>query len=151
MEQGVPMLRQDEEETANFDDMPKEHLYRRQKEGRLVEKALKEPQREGFSKESDVVKEARQAYQKAHQANFEQEGSYDLSSIFFQMATSTNLPGTEVHEVQESWGGQKDPRATNQVARASPKDIHFSGLSYPQSNQRSWASWASIPLRFCND
>ena len=79
-----------------------------QKEGRLVAKALKEPQRQAFSKESDVVKVARWAYQKAHQANFEQEGSYDLSSIFKQMATSINLLGTKVHEVQEIWGSQKD-------------------------------------------
>ena len=71
-----------------------------------------------------MVKAARWAYQKVHHANFVQEGVYNLS-VFHQMVTSTDLLGTEVHEVQESWGGQKDLRATNKVARASPKDIHF--------------------------
>ena len=64
---------------------------------------MKEPWREAFSKESDVVQVARWAYQKPHQANFEQEGSYDLSSIFCQMAISTNLLSTKVYEVQETW------------------------------------------------
>ena len=61
----------------------------------------------------------------AHQAKFEQEGSYDLSSVFHQMVISTNLLNTKVHEVQETWGGQKNLRTTNQVARASLKDLHF--------------------------
>ena len=33
-------------------------------------------------KESDIMKVAGWAYQKAHRANFKQEGSYDLSSVF---------------------------------------------------------------------
>ena len=92
-DQGVPTPRQDKEEAANFDDLPKEHPHRKQKEGRSVGRALKEPQREAFSKESDIMKVTRQAYQKIHQANFEQEGSNNLSSIFCQMATSTQPPG----------------------------------------------------------
>ena len=35
------------------------------------------------------------------------------------MATSTNLLGNEIHEVQESWGGMKDLQATNQAAKSS--------------------------------
>ena len=76
-------------------------------------KALKEPHQEALSKESAVVKMARQAYYKANQPSFEQEGSYDLSSTFEQMASSTNLLGTEIHEVQESWDSQKNLQATN--------------------------------------
>ena len=77
------------------------------------------------------MKVARWAYHKAHWVNFEQEGLYNHSSIFWQMATSTNLLGTKVHEVQESWGGQKDLQATNQVAKASQKDIHFFQIILP--------------------
>ena len=65
-DQGVPTLRQDEGEAAHIDDMPEEHPCRKQKEGRLVGKALKEPWREAFSKESDVMMAARMAHQKAH-------------------------------------------------------------------------------------
>ena len=114
-------VRQDEEEAADNDETSEECPHRKNKEG----KALTEPRKEAFSKESNLIKVARLVYQKAHQANFEQEVSYNLSSIFCQMTTSTNLLNAEVYEVKETWGGQNDLRATNQVARASPKDIHF--------------------------
>ena len=55
----------------------KNALHRKCKEG----KVLKEPRREAFSKESHIMKVARQVYQRTHQANFEQEGSYDLSCL----------------------------------------------------------------------
>ena len=71
------------------------------------------------------MKVASWAYYKAHQPNFEQEEGYDLPSTFWQMATSTNLLGTEIHEVQESWDGRKDLPAANQSAKSSHKDIHF--------------------------
>ena len=101
--QGVPALSQEEEEEiADTDDIPKEHPYKKWKDRRLVGKALKELQREAVSKESDMVKVARWAYHKAQHANFKQEGLYDLSSMFQQIATSTNLLGTKVHEVQEA-------------------------------------------------
>ena len=129
-DQGAPTLRglrQDEEEAANIGNVPKEWPHRKCKEG----KALKEPQREDFSKESNIVKVARQAYQMTHQAIFEQDGSYDLSSIFCQMAISTNLLRTEIYDVQETWGGQKDLTAATQVAKPSPKDIHFFQVILP--------------------
>ena len=107
-DQGVPTLRQEEEEMADIDDIPKEHACHKWKEGRLVAKALKEPHQEAFSKESEVMKAAMWAYYKVHWPNFEREASYDLSSMFWQMATSTNLLGTTIHEVHKSWGGQKD-------------------------------------------
>ena len=94
----MPAPMQDKEEAADIDDMPKEHPCQKLKEGRLAVKALKDPWREALSKESDIMKVARWAYHKAHWANFELEGSYNLSSIFQQMATSTNLLGTEVQE-----------------------------------------------------
>ena len=86
-------LRQDEEEAVSDGKAPEEHPDRKCKEV----KALKEPRKEAFSKESNIVKGARWVYQKTHQANFEQERWYDLSPIFCQMATSTNLLNAEVH------------------------------------------------------
>ena len=118
--QGVPAPRQEEEEMVDIDKLPEEHPCHKQKEGRLVAKALKEPCHETFSKESEVVKTARWDYYKAHRSNFEQEGSYDLWT-FWQMATSTNLLGTKIYEVQESWGGRKDLQAANEAAKSSSK------------------------------
>ena len=131
----------DEEEAVHDEEVMEECPWWKCKEG----KALKESWKEAFSKESNLIKVARWVYLKTHQANFEQEGSYDLYSISHQMATSTNLLNAEVYEVQETWGSQKDLKAINWVARTLPKDIHFFGLSHPWSHQRSWASRASIP------
>ena len=75
-------------------------------------KLLKKPHWEAFSKESEVIKVARQAYYRTHHPSFEQEGSQDLSFTFWEMATLTNLLGNEIHEVQESWTGLKDLKAT---------------------------------------
>ena len=47
------------------------------------------------------------------------------------MTTSTNLLNTEVYEVQETWGSQKDLRAANELARASLKDIYFFQIILP--------------------
>ena len=70
-------LRQDEEKATDNDEVPEECPHRKCKEG----KALKESSREAFSKESQIMKVARQVYQRTHQANFEQEGSYNLSCL----------------------------------------------------------------------
>ena len=58
-DQGVPALRQGEEEMADIDDIPKEHPCCKQKEGRPAAKTLNEPHWETFSKESEVMKVAR--------------------------------------------------------------------------------------------
>ena len=84
---------------VDIDDIPEECPHKKWKEGRLAVKTLKELCQEAFSKELEVMKAARQAYYKAHQPNFEQEGLYALSSIFWQITTSTNLLGIKVHEV----------------------------------------------------
>ena len=124
LDQGVPTPRQEEEEMADINDLHEECPCHKWKEGRLAVKTLKEHYQEAFSKESEVVKLARQAYYKAHWPNFEQEGSYDLFSSFWQMVTSTNLLGTKIHEMQESWGGRKDLWATNWAAK-SPQRYPF--------------------------
>ena len=94
-------------------------------------KVLNEPHQEAFSKELEVMKVARQAYYKAHQPNFKPEGSHDLSLTFQQMATSTNLLGTKIHEMQENLGGRKDLQPTNPAAKSSSKDIHFYRVVVP--------------------
>ena len=90
-------------------------------------KALKE----AFSKESNLIKAARWPYLKTHHANFKQEGSYDLSSIFHQIVASTNLLDAKVFQVQETWDGRRNLKTTNWVARTSPKDILFFWLVLP--------------------
>ena len=117
-----------------------------------------ESQREAFSKESDIMKVARWVKQKTHWVNFEQEGLYDLSSVFYQMAILSNLLNTKVYEVQKTWGSQKDLGVTNQVAGAFPKCIHFfQVISHTESPKimglkgihSSEALWQQGGLTFC--
>ena len=83
-------------------------------------KAFKEAQHETFSKDLGVVWAACQNYCKAHKAIFEWEGSYDLTSVFWQMARDTNFLNPEIHKVQEVWTGQQGLKATNHAAKAQP-------------------------------
>ena len=151
LDQHVPTPRQDEEEAANIDDMPNEHPCRKQKEARLVGKALKEPWREAFSKESDIVKVTRWAYQKAHWTNFEQEESYDLSCIFCQMATSTYLWALRSMWCRRARVARRTSWLLTGWKGLLQKTSAFSRLPHPHNHQRSWASRASIPSRSCND
>ena len=68
---------------------------------------------------------ARQAYHKTQRAMFQQEGSYDLTSIFQEMAWETNLLNVKIYKVQEAWTGWWGLRATNHAAKASQRDMQF--------------------------
>ena len=60
-----------------------------------------------------------------HHPDYDHKGSLDFSYTFKEMAISTGLMGSDVHEVQEAWTGQKDLWVTHYLAKSSPKDIHF--------------------------
>ena len=112
-------------------------------------KGPKVPKREAFSKESHIMKVARQVYQRTHQAIFERKGQ-TTSPVFCQMATWTNPLNVKVYQVQETWGDQKNLRTANPVARTPLKDIHFLGSSPQWNCQWAWASRASISWRSCD-
>ena len=54
----------------------------------------------------EIIKAARWAYHPFHKGMFIQEGSYDLTSIFKEMAWETNLLNVEIHKVWEVWAGE---------------------------------------------
>ena len=62
------------------------------KKWKPLARTLREVQQEAFSKDSEVVKVARQTYHKTHRAMFQQEGSYDLTSY-----SGGVLPLPQVH------------------------------------------------------
>ena len=88
-------------------------------------KLLKESCREAFSKDSKVIKVAWQAYHPSHKGMLQQERSYDLTPIFWEMAWETNLLNTEIYEVQGGWTGWQGLKATNHTAKASQRDLQF--------------------------
>ena len=122
-DQGVSTPRQ--EETTELDNTPEEPPHWKWKEERSVARSLKDNCWKAFSKESEHIRAARWDYYKIHHSNYEDKGSYELSSIFREMATSVYLMGSEVHEVQEVWTGQKDLRAIYWHDKNFPKNIHF--------------------------
>ena len=157
-DQGVLVPKQEEEETAEFDNTPKECPHWKHKEGRLAAKVLKEPHQEAFFKELKVIKVARQMYHKTCWFNFKHKGSYDLSSTFWQMATSTNFLGMEIYEMKDNWGGQKGLQAANQAAKTSPKYIYFFRMVIPMESPKIMglkgthlpkALWQWSSLTFC--
>ena len=139
LDQDVPAPRYEEEETLEPDYPPKGCPHWKRKEGRPVTKALKEPHHKAFSKELAIMQTARQVYFKTHYPNFEQEGLDNLSSTFWQMATSTNLLGNEIHEVQKDWGGRRDLWAANWFTRSSFRDTHFFRIVTPNELPKIWA------------
>ena len=72
-----------------------------------------------------MVKAARQTYHKTHRAMFEQEGSYDLSPVFCEMAQETSLLNVKINKVQEAWTGWQGLRVANCATKASQRDIQF--------------------------
>ena len=56
---------------------------------------------------------------------FAQEGSYDVTPVFWEMAWETNLLDTEIYEVQEVWTSWWGLKATNHAAKASQRDMQF--------------------------
>ena len=76
---------QGEEEAMEPNYTPEEHSHWKQKEGRPVTKALKEPHPGAFSKESEITRMATWAYYKTYQPNCKQDGSDGLSWMFQHM------------------------------------------------------------------
>ena len=134
--QEAASLRSGEEEATVLEVTPEEQPHQWWKNRRHLAKLPKESHWEAFSKDSKIIKAARWAYHPSHKGMFVQEGSYDLMSVFQEMATSTGLLDSDVHEVQNEWTGWKDLWATHQVAKSSPKDIHFFQLVPPTESPK---------------
>ena len=88
-------------------------------------KALKQSCSEAFSWDLDLVQEAREEYFSKHSYNFIMEGTHNHSEIFRWMATSTELLGTSIYEIQVVWTGLDELRQANYALRSLPKGPKF--------------------------
>ena len=79
----------------------------------------------GFCQDTDLVQATRWTYFEVNHPAFNQERSHNLSSLFWEMITSTNLLGSEVYEVQEVWARWKSLRFTDCAMRGFPKGLQF--------------------------
>ena len=73
----------------------------------------------------DLVKEAREEFFSKHSYNFITEGTHNLLEIFRQMATSAELLGTSIYEIQVSWMGPDELKQANYALRSLPKGLKF--------------------------
>ena len=60
-----------------------------------------------------------------HSYNFVDDGTHDLSEVFWQMATSAELLGTLIHKIDASWMGLEELKQANYALRALPKGLKF--------------------------
>ena len=111
---------------------------------RPLGRLLKEGHWEAFLEDMEIVKAVRWAYHPSHKGMFAQEGSYDLMSIFREMAQETNLLNIEIHEVQEVWASGWELKATNHAAK---KEVQFSAPYCQLSHPTSWGWRQFTPLR----
>ena len=100
--------------------------------------AFKEAKQEAISNDSEVVRVAQQAYCKAHKVIFKQEGLYDLTYVFQQMALDMNLLNSEIHEVQEVWTGWTRLKATNHAAKDSTRTSSSSAWNHQINHPTLW-------------
>ena len=100
------------------------------KEGKPL-MGLKEAHWEAFCQDTDLVQTARQMYFEVHHSSFNQEGSHNLSSLFWELITSTDLLGSEIYKIQEVWTWQKDLRYAHCAMWSSSKGLPFFHLASP--------------------
>ena len=96
----------------------------KEKRGKFLT-GLKENCQEAFCQDSNLVWVTRQRYCEANCPTFDQKGSHDLSGLFQEMVTCTNLLDSEIYEIQEVWTGQKDLQYTNDALKSLPKGLQF--------------------------
>ena len=91
---------------------------------------------EVFSWDSDLVKEARKEYFSKHSYTFVTEGTHNLSEVFRQMATSADLLGTSIYEIQASWTGLDELRQAIYALRSLPKGLKFLHVVPPSESPK---------------
>ena len=103
----------------------------------------------GFCQDTDLVQATRQMYFEVHCPAFDQEGSHDLSSLFWEMITSANLLGSKIYKVKEVWAGWKELRFVHHAMRGLPKGLPFFHLVSPSESPKvmGWLSSEILTLR----
>ena len=99
-------------------------------------RALKPSHAAAFSQDSDLVRKARREFFSKHSYNFTTDGTCDLSEIFRQMATSADLLGTSIHEIQASWTGPEELKQANYALQSLPKGLKFLHVVPPSKSPK---------------
>ena len=99
--------------------------HSKQKEEIFLHKALSKSHQEAFSRDSKLVQKVREDYYHENCLCFDSKTSCDMVDVFQSMIKSTNLPGSEIYEIKETWTGWHELQYANYAQRTLPKGLKF--------------------------
>ena len=88
-------------------------------------KGLTASNMEAFNQESPLVKETREEYFRKHSPNFSAKNTHDPFEVFQHMIVATDLLGSSIYEIQETWVGPDELWQANYALRTLPKGLKF--------------------------
>ena len=118
----VTMPRPEEEEAVGLDITPEEWPCQRQKDGKHPVRLLKESCHKSSGKTLKLSDQLGGHISKHTTLTMTMKGPMTSPMPSRRWPP---LLGSDIHEVQQVWTGQKDLQVAHCVAKSSPKDIHF--------------------------
>ena len=73
----------------------------------------------------------REEYFKRHCPNFSTENTHDLSEVFWCMIVATELLGSSIYKIKETWTGLDELQEVNYALRILPKGLKFPRVVSP--------------------
>ena len=104
---------------------PKELPHLRWKDEMPFKKSLKRSWQEAFTKDSNLVQQAREDYFKTNHPHFNWETSHDLSDVFQDMILHVSHLDSQIYEIQEARTGWEDLQYANNALRTLPKGLQI--------------------------
>ena len=80
---------------------------------------------DAFSRDSDLMKEARAHYFTTHPWDWTHSNMEDLSDMFKGLVQEAGLLGESIFEIQWSWEGLEHLKQANYVFQTQPKGLKF--------------------------
>ena len=88
-------------------------------------KALTPSHLEAFNWDSCLVRETRNEYFRRHSLNFSAKNTSDLSEVVWHMIMATELLGSSIYKIKETWVGPDELWQANYAPRTLPKVLNF--------------------------
>ena len=99
--------------------------HQEQKDRMPLKKLLKGGWQEAFTKDSDLVQQAREAYFRTSHPDFNCKVPCDLAGLFQEVIISGGLLDSEIYEIQEIWTRQEDLQYANDGLKSLLKGLWF--------------------------
>ena len=117
--------------TDEVPEASEEPPHQKWKDSMPLNTLLKGGQGEAFSKDSDLVQQAREAYFSTSHPDFDCKVPHNLASLFWYIIISASLLDSKIYEIQEIWTGQEDLWYANDALKSLQKGLWFFCLISP--------------------